>query len=337
MIRLDRILICLLAVSWLSGCRKDICYDHDEHSFSVKLYAVTLWEQEWERPYDYDWKENWPYGLDRTYDDLRPEIPEGITAKVYGDDNYRTEAFYDTEGGKLPLKEGNNSILMYNNDTEYIILNGFGASKTATATTRTLSRASYQPLHEGERTVNQPDLLYGHFIENYQAVKSFEKVQLPVEMHPLVYTYVVKFTVTKGLKYLALARGAMAGMAEKVYLNDGHTDESAATVLFDCEKTDFGAVAYVKSFGVPNYPGDHYTKADGTPVSYKLNLEMKLKNGNLKSVNFDITSQMKGQPRGGVIQVTGIEISDEEGAGGGGFDVDVDGWGNIVDIPVDIN
>lgn len=337
MIRFDRILICLLAVSWLSGCRKDLCYNHDEHAFAVKVYAVTSWEQEWERPYDYDWKKNWPYGLNRAYDDLRPGIPEGITAKVYDNGNFFTEAFYDTEGGKLPLKEGNNSILMYNNDTEYIILNGFGASHTATATTRTLSRASYQPLHEGERTVNQPDQLYGHFIENYQGVKAFEKVQLPVEMHPLVYTYVVKFTVTKGLNYLALARGAMAGMAEKVYLNDGHTDESAATVPFDCEKTDFGAVAYVKSFGVPNYPGDHYTKADGTPASYKLNLEMKLKNGNLKSVNFDITSQMKGQPRGGVIQVTGIEISDEEGAGGGGFDVDVDGWGNIVDIPVDIN
>lgn len=337
MIRFDRILICLLAVSWLTGCRKDLCYNHEEHAFAVKVYAVTSWEQEWERPYDYDWQKNWPYGLDRTYDDLRPEIPEGITAKVYGDDNYRTEAFYDAEGGKLPLKEGNNSILMYNNDTEYIILDGFSASNTATATTRTLSRASYQPLHEGERTVNQPDRLYGHFIENYQAVKAFETVQLPVEMHPLVYTYVVKFTITKGLKYLALARGAMAGMAEKVYLDDGHTDESAATVLFDCEKTDFGAVAYVNSFGVPNYPGDHYTKADGTPANYKLNLEMKLKNGNMKSVNFDITSQMNGQPRGGVIQVTGIEISDEEGAGGGGFDVDVDGWGNIVDIPVDIN
>ena len=50
-----------------------------------------------------------------------------------------------------------------------------------------------------------------------------------------------------------------------------------------------------------------------------------------------MTGQVKGQPRGGVIVVKGLEISDEEGGGvGGGFDVDVDGWGDYVDIPVPI-
>ena len=39
------------------------------------------------------------------------------------------------------------------------------------------------------------------------------------------------------------------------------------------------------------------------------------------------------QPEGGVIVVKDIEITDEEGqAGGSGFDVTVDGWGEFEDI-----
>ncbi len=43
------------------------------------------------------------------------------------------------------------------------------------------------------------------------------------------------------------------------------------------------------------------------------------------------------EPHGGVIRVGGIEISDDDGKGGsGGFDVDVDGWGDYEDIPIDM-
>ena len=44
----------------LTGCRKDLCYNHDEHSFSVKVDIVADWEQEWERMHDMDWEQNWP-------------------------------------------------------------------------------------------------------------------------------------------------------------------------------------------------------------------------------------------------------------------------------------
>lgn len=64
-----------------------------------------------------------------------------------------------------------------------------------------------------------------------------------------------------------------------------------------------------------------------------MNLEVRLKNGNLKSFDFDVTDQVAAQPQGGVIVVSGIEIPDEEGMeGGSGFDVDVDGWGEFEDI-----
>ena len=50
-----------------------------------------------------------------------------------------------------------------------------------------------------------------------------------------------------------------------------------------------------------------------------------------------MSSQLEQNPRGGVILATGYEVTDEEGnAGGGGFDVDVDGWGDYEDIPLPI-
>ena len=159
-----------------------------------------------------------------------------------------------------------------------------------------------------------------------------EPVDLPLTMRPLVYTYLVRYEFSHGLEYVALARGALAGMAESVYLQDGHTDEAAATVLYDCTLQSYGAEAQVQTFGVPNYPGEGYGRA--TQV-YTLNLEVRLNNGKILDYEFDVTAQVEKQPRGGVILVDGIEVSDEDGQeGSGGFDVDVDGWGDYVDIPL---
>lgn len=235
------------------------------------------------------------------------------------------------------MSEGVHSLLFYNNDTECIVFSGLSASATATATTRTLTRSGFKELHGDERTVNPPDMLYGCYMEEHFAERTLEAVELPVVMRPLTYTYLIRYEFRKGVKYVALARGALAGMAESVYLKDGHTGPDAATVMFDCTVEDFGAEAQVQSFGVPDYPGDHYVRGGEDERRYSLNLEVRMRNGKFKTFDFDVTGQVKGQPRGGVIVVKGLEISDEEGGGvGGGFDVDVDGWGDYVDIPVPI-
>ena len=68
--------------------------------------------------------------------------------------------------------------------------------------------------------------------------------------------------------------------AESVYLNDGHTGPESATVMFDCTLRDYGPEATVKSFGIPDYPGDHYgDDTRTTEHTYHLNLEVRLHNG----------------------------------------------------------
>lgn len=332
------ITVCMFlgTATFSTGCRKDLCYNHDEHSFSVKHFAVVEWEQEWEQGIKHDWKQKWPWGLTYGYDDLRPGKAERITAISYVGGEIKGQTSFSTDGGRLPLSEGENDILFYNSDTEKIVFNGFSVSESSQATTRTISRASLPELHAGERTIGQPDALYGCFMGSHMASETKDTVNVNVVMHPLTYIYVVRCEITKGRKYVAKARGALAGMAENVYINDGHTGEKCATILFDFMMTEYGAEAYVSTFGVPNFKNGSYTRADGQCDPFTLNVELLLKNGRIKSKNINISDQIDGQPRGGVIYITGIEISDSEGADDGGFDVNVGDWGEYIDIPVDL-
>lgn len=265
-------------VTLSSGCRKELCYNHDEHAYSVKVDVTATWEREWERDHGRGWKNTWEgrgWNNWMTYDDLRPEVPGGIRAVVYDPDgNRHDERNLAAEGGRLAMTEGRHSILFYNNNTEYIVFNDLTSSATATATTRTRTRAGFSELHKDERTVGQPDMLYGSYLGEYEAKPGYEAVSLPVELRPLVYTYVVR------------------------------------------------------SFGIPDWPGDGYTRA--TDRNYTLQLEVRLKNGKyLPPFMVDITEQVKAQPRGGVIVITGLEVSDEDGeSGGSGFDVEVGDWGD---------
>lgn len=314
------------------GCRKELCYNHAEHSWGVRVNIIPSWSQEWERPYGQNWQENWFPGFDMTYDDLRPEVSQGICMMVYGSDNTYDERHVASSGGVVEMIEGNHSILFYNDDTEYIVFNDIASVVKASASTRTRTRASYEETHAGESTVSSPDMLYGHFIDDYYSERAFGWKDLTVAMRPLAYTYFIRYEFQSGFEYIALARGALAGMAGSVYLSDGHTGDEVATVLYDCELHDGYVQAEVRTFGVPGFPDEYYDPSR-TSRSYGLNLEVRLKNGKIKNFDFDISSQLAGQPRGGVIIVDNIQISDKEGnEGNSGFNPDVEGWGKGEDI-----
>lgn len=85
------------------------------------------------------------------------------------------------------MRPGEHSLLLYNNDTEYIVFDDMNSFASAKATTRTRTRASYagNPYMENtvENTVNAPDMLYGNYMENYTAERKIEADELPVTMH----------------------------------------------------------------------------------------------------------------------------------------------------------
>ena len=329
------------ALAALVSCEhKELCFDHDVHAPKVQVAVEAEYEREWRYTYEggTEWADYpaWGESFGMEYDDLRPAVPEGLRVVAYNADGSNTVSNTEPEGGTVSIRPGEHAMLFYNNDTEYIVFDGIESYAAAKATTRTRTRASYlgnsYMENRSENTVNPPDMLYGNYMESYTALRTLEKDVIPVKMHPLVFTYLVRYEFSGGLQYVALARGALAGMAGAVHLNSGRTAEEEATVLFDCTVEEFGAQALVRSFGIPDFPNKHYT-ASRVERTYGLNLEVRLKNGKMKYFDFDVTDQVKSQPQGGVIVVHDIEIPDDEGMeGGSGFDVDVNGWGDYEDI-----
>lgn len=334
----------IVVVAWvLNSCdNKDLCLEHRDHALRYRVDFRTDWSREWQYPTEngIDWQGEWSdYGFGVGYDDLRPTRPSGVRAQVYTDGHNNENSNIPADGGIVNMPPGEHQILFYNNDTEYIVFNNINTSAQATATTRSRSRATYignSTLTDKseENTVNPPDFLYGHYIDGYTAEKSQEPPVVDITMKPLVFRYLVRYRFDHGLNYVALCRGALAGMAASVYLTDGHTGSDAATVLYDCEVKPWGIEAIVNTFGVPDYPNPDYSRASG---SFGLNLEVKLVNGLMLNFDFDVTDQIVRQPRGGVIEVGSIDIPDElvQSNGGGAFDVGVDGWGEFEDIIID--
>ena len=207
---------------------------------------------------------------------------------------------------------------------------------TTRATTRVRTRASYTGntyADDDEPTLTPPDMLYANYYDGYIAEKVVDPADVEVTLQPLVFTNKVRYEFKEGLKYVSMARGALSGMASSVLLVSGETSADAATLLYDCEVTDFGVRALVTSFGVPGFPHPNYPTREGG--KHALNLEVLMKNSKTITFEFDVTDQVKAQPHGGVIVVKDIVISEEEGKqGSGGFDVSVEGWKDYIEVPL---
>ncbi len=338
------LLIVLLSVVTFSSCRKELCYNH------FRQAEINIeWEREWERDYGASVMAGWnDVVMGFSYDMLRPGIPEGVTMLSYNEGGTQPYmSFLSPDGDDVNLggdeRESVQSLLFYNNDTEYIVIQDVASLPFARASTTGRSRSSLgviKELHPDERTINPPDVLYGAFIGSVPEIGIHQSRPLAVKMQPLVYTYIVRYEFEYGLQHVALARGALAGMAESVYLRDGSTSQQSATLLYDCEPASYGYIAIVHSFGTPGFPDEYYGQysSDRRDASrrYTLNLELKFKNGKTREMTFDVSSQLASQPRGGVITVGGIRVEDDENKFESGFDVNVDDWGEHEDIDLPI-
>lgn len=328
------LVVLMLAVGITACEHKNLCIHHSEHAHRYHVNIIADYRYDWEECMGgINWQEEWPEHY-IPYDDLRPDDPSGLRVV-----NYNKEGDYNihnikAEGGVIMLYEGLNDLLFYNNDTEYIIFSRTGNGITTRATTRTRTRATYlgsEYANEGEPTMSAPDMLYANFFENYLAEKVIEPADIEVTLQPLVFTYKVRYEFKSGLKYVAMARGALSGMAKEVLLNTGETSEEPATILYDCDVTDYGVRALVNSFGAPAFPHPNYPTR--TENKHALNLEVVLRNGKMVTFDFDVTDQVKSQPHGGVIVVRDIEIDEEVAVeGSGAFDVEVDDWGPYEDV-----
>lgn len=339
--RLSRILhitLLMVMMSVLTSCRDELCYNHFR-SASLSL----SWEQEWERDYGMNHSATWDanlHGFDYNY--LRPLTPEWVNLIRFSSDGSRHETYLNPEGGDVTLDAGEGqSFLLYNGDTEYIILSDIASPPNARASATERSRASLtyvSEIHPTARTTNPPDVIYASYISNIPSIEKHDYLPISVRMHPLVFTYLVRFEFDYGKEHIALARGALGGMAESVYLLDGRSSDESTIILFDCDLKDYGCQAQVRSFGIPGFPDEYYNREspDVPNRPYTLNLEVRLNNGKYVEFNYDVSDQIANQPRGGIIKISGLRIEDEASFTDSGFNVDISDWGDREDIELPV-
>ena len=324
--------IVALASIFATSCNhKELC--EDARMYHINLHAD--YRLDWEDTNDIDWKSPgcWPEHY-LAYDNLRPNIPDELLL-AWDYKNGRANYLNYTKPGGGVINLGNEyTNLLIHNDSEYNDIHYSSDGTIVRATTRTSTRASFTGYKLGEvkeETKKSPDMLFANYCSDYISYKTLGPVDFHVELQPLVFTYKVRYEFAEGLEYVALARGALSGMAESVIMDTGETSSTGATIVYDCDLTDFGARALVKSFGIPGFPNPNYPMTRAT--KHGLNLEVMLRNGKLVTFNFDVTDQVNAQPHGGVIVVDGIVVKKEDGVqGSGAFDVVVDDWGPYEDI-----
>lgn len=331
----------LLVFALMTSCeRTELCYDH----FPTLTLGLS-WEQEWERDYGMKHADNWDSGRHGFgYDDMRPERSEWVNMVIKKSDGSTTEKYVDPDGGLLNADlGGGKTYLFYNGDTEYILFSDMASPVDARASATLRSRAGLAYIteqHPGVRSTNSPDVLYASYVDNVPTFGIHEHHSLDINMQPLVYTYIIRYEFDYGLEHVSLARGALGGMADSVYLHDGKTSETSSIILYDCDVKPYGCEAHVRSFGAPGFPDEYYgrTSSELPERKYSLNLELLLRNGKSVEFNYDISDQLQNQPRGGVITISGIRIEDQIGDSDSGFDIDVTEWPehDVIDLPIEV-
>lgn len=364
------ILFFSLVAMVLGSCvHKELCKDHNHNS---NIVLKVNWHLEWNIKYIIDWDVEWNPEWEIDWSKVIPTNPEGVRLIAEShEDNSRQTFNLPSDGGIVKLQPGIYTALLHNNDTEYIVYEESDHVASVTATTRSRSRSPYSENNPTEKTVNAPDFLFTSFTDRFQIDDFADEaggeeervIEMDVPMYPVVFSYIIRFEFNNGKEYINDARGALSGMGGTVNLSNRRTLDDVVTVLYeDAEVSDYGVEAVVSSFDLCNfdpiptdeYPNGHFytpddtggnesstrndsPKSDGNTRNI-LTLELALKSGNVKTFEIDVTERMREQPRGGVLLIQGLEITPDEGEGSqtGGFEVDVNEWGDseIVDLPL---
>lgn len=336
----------------LMGCRKELCYD--DHANEVDLQLEVAYSLDWHLPWDENWNDNWPDEWEVDWGAMKPGEPESVRLHTFDSDKATPVSNYNLarEGGRIGLNCGRYDMLLYNSDTEGVLFENMDAVSDASATTRTHTRAAYSNRYPGEMLVSPPDILFAAYLPEYEMVRPADGqtlyLKINVELVPRTWTYLIRYEFTSGQEYVEEAKAYLSGMAGKVCLKDGCTnDDKIVTLLLDCSASKYGVETIARSFGLPGFDYQMINKGStddrkalsNVTTTNKLVLEMKLLSGMVKVMEFDVTDQLRRQPRGGVVVVKDIVVTKEEGQrpGGSGFEGDVNDWEENIDIDVPIS
>ena len=367
--------ICVLTA--MTSCeRKDLYLaQRGTIAVDVSVYNINLdllWGLEWKTQWQYLWDESLygpigytePTGVRANVYTLNEER-ERI--------RYTTRNF-GNEGGRVSLTTSKTyDMAFYNNDTEYILFSTDESNAYYHATTRSNARAAYTRAYAH---YNQPDLLFGTFLQDLYVTEDPEAYEIHydndgspyyvyhvhADLTPYTMIYLCQVMVLNnedenGKRITGCQGVSMNGLSGGVDLFTRMTDSTNLVTITQEEtrpmQTDrdltlpdgtktVGDImaARILTWGLPGIDplANVATRTYAEPrASVHAGIGLTLRNGNVYTIEEDITEQIRKRPAGGVITIVidADELPDnivgEEPKPGGGFDASVENWENEIE------
>ena len=273
----------------------------DQIELNVSFNTASLdglWTEGWETRLQYDWDES-----DSTYGALGYSEPENIKGTIFNTD-YKTGDRINHFFKVFALKDSTHSLqsavkydmLFYNFGTDSIFFNQSEDYKTYTAQSNNLGRT---------------DELQGAFLTGVEFAP-YQKSELEVNLEPYTYIYLLQIIIKNNQDNRITGADALTltGLAKctNLFTRTTFTDTTTITIqdikpLQNHREVSLEDGTTVQQAGILAARILTWGLPANSAANNNLTITLTLQNGQTQTLTRDITTQLRQNPKGGVITV----------------------------------
>lgn len=373
-------LVMMIFMTAFTGCERKPLYlaQRGTLNVDVSVYNIQLdllWGIDWKTEWQYMWDESLhgPLGYSEP-----SGVRANVFSLNESNERFKyTTRNLPKSGGRVNLTTRQSyDMVFFNNDTEYILFYSDDANDYLYATTRSNSKTAYTRAYAH---YNQPDQLFGTYLHDLYVTDDpdaytlhydangypYYLFNITASLTPYTFIYLCQVMLLnnnddEGKRIIGCNGISADGLAGGVDLFTRVTDSLNLVAITQEDVKPIQAnrplrlpdgtqtegdifAARIMTWGIPGIdPLEKImARTEVQPQdSIEIGIGLTLRNGNVYSIQQNITELIKRKPAGGVITIVvdAAEIPDsiigEKPKPGGGFDASVDNWENEIEADI---
>lgn len=373
-------LVMMIFMTAFTGCERKPLYlaQRGTLNVDVSVYNIQLdllWGVDWKTEWQYMWDESLhgPLGYSEP-----SGVRANVFSLTESNERFKyTTRNLPKSGGRVNLTTRQSyDMVFFNNDTEYILFYSDDANDYLYATTRSNSKTAYTRAYAH---YNQPDQLFGTFLHDLYVTDDpdaytihydangypYYLYNITASLTPYTFIYLCQVMLLnnndeEGKRIIGCNGISADGLAGGVDLFTRVTDSLNLVAITQEDVKPIQAnrplrlpdgtqtegdifAARIMTWGIPGIdPLEKImARTEVQPQdSIEVGIGLTLRNGNVYSIQRNITELIKRKPAGGIITIVidTAEIPDsiigEKPKPGGGFDASVDNWDNEIEADI---
>ena len=295
----------------------NINVDTDTETGTCFLIIKPTVELEWERAYEYDWKNDFPINSAFTYDELYPSPPPKVYSLIFDQngEDHRSSILDLVEESVITVYEpGTYNLLFYGYNTgkKYVFEGLDESSSNQFCDSEDIRYLGNNLGNTLEYVAKVIDPFFACYYNDVTFVKQTQIESYPILLQPLTYKYLLRFGFDRNIDKSLISKLNMtvSGFAKYVYLKGGKP-ASRETAMYNYTLEDFDDSNFrtsgnfieivINTLGVVNPDS-----LNEPPITISLSVTY---NGVDYDYEFEISSYIYNlQPKGGIVELDGIEF-----------------------------